>query len=160
MAVGPSAPLLQPIVTAAGRRLIIRAEGYSDVPYICAGGVVTIGYGSTFDWTGNPITMDNAPMNRLLAGALFRRDLSIFSKTVRIFVKAPVNANQFSALVSLTYNIGAGNFRSSTLLRKLNRGDYDGCANEFWKWRRAKGIILKGLVIRREVERLMFVSEV
>ena len=56
------------------------------------------------------------------------------------------------------YNLGSGNLQSSTLRTKLNRGDYDGAANEFPKWRRAGGKILKGLVLRREMERSLFLA--
>lgn len=150
------APILR--VTAAGQKLIKASEGYSAVPYLCASGVPTIGWGSTIDACGNPVTLDHPRITREEAQALFRRDLALFGKGVRVLVKQPISKQQYSALVSLSYNIGMGNFRSSTLLRKLNRGDYTGCSQEFWKWRRADGVILSGLVKRRELERLMFVG--
>ena len=71
-------------------------------------------------------------------------------------VKVPLNPNQFGALTSFTYNLGAGNLRSSTLLRKLNAGDYAGAAAEFARWNKAGGKVLKGLTRRRAAERALF----
>ncbi len=150
----PSAPR----VNDAGYKLISMSEGYSPVPYICSGGVCTIGKGTTMDADFNPITMNHPQIDITQANKLFYRDIKIFSDSVMKDVKVPLNDNQFSALVSLAYNIGQGHFRASTLLRKLNRGDYNGAANEFWKWRRANGVILRGLVKRRELERKLFMT--
>jgi lysozyme len=70
--------------------------------------------------------------------------------------KVPLKQHQFDALVSFAYNVGVGNLRSSTLLRKLNAGDYDGAALEFHRWNRSKGKVLPGLVRRRAAEALLF----
>ena len=147
-----------PRVTDNGFKLIMLTEGYSAVPYICAAGTCTIGKGTTRDEDFNPVTMNHPKIDIEIANRLFYRDVKIFAAGVRRDVKVQINDNQFSALVSLAYNIGQGNFRASTLLRRLNRGDYEGCAANFWQWRRANGVILAGLVKRRELERLMFVS--
>jgi lysozyme len=61
-------------------------------------------------------------------------------------------------LQSFVYNLGSGRLQSSTLRRKINRGDFEGAADEFPKWRRAGGKILKGLVLRRAAERKLFLS--
>ena len=66
----------------------------------------------------------------------------------------------FSATASLVYNIGTGNFQRSTLRMKLNRGYYEDAADEFPKWRKAGGRILKGLVRRRARERQLFLTDV
>ena len=147
-----------PKVTDQGLKLIMLAEGYSAKPYICAAGVCTIGKGTTMDADFKPVTMDHPQIDITIANKLFYRDVKIFANGVRRDVKVPLNDNQFSALVSLAYNIGQGNFRASTLLRKLNRGDYQGCADNFWQWRRANGVILSGLVKRRELERKLFMT--
>jgi lysozyme len=68
----------------------------------------------------------------------------------------PLRQNQFDALVSFSYNVGLPAFRSSTLLKKLNRDDYDGAAIEFHKWVKSGGKVLKGLVRRRASEALLF----
>ena len=75
-------------------------------------------------------------------------------------VRTSLNLNQFSSLVSLVYNIGSGRFMSSTIRSKLNRQDYTGASNEFWKWRRSNGRIMRGLVLRREDEAKLFRKEV
>ncbi len=154
----PSKLVSDPSMTTTGSLLIQKSEGCSLVPYVCAGGVVTIGYGTTRDNRGYSITLDHRKIDYVKAEEYFNRDVKKFSAMVKRLLKVPASNNQFSALVSLAYNIGIGNFRASTLLRKLNRGDYEGCASEFWKWRRSKGKILPGLVTRREMERRLFIT--
>ncbi|KRJ11905.1 lysozyme [Acinetobacter nosocomialis] len=61
--------------------------------------------------------------------------------------------------VSLTYNIGSGAFKNSTLLKKLNKGDYQGAADQFLVWNKAGGKVMKGLVRRREAERALFLKK-
>lgn len=73
-------------------------------------------------------------------------------------VKVPLTQNQFDALCDLVYNIGLGNFSTSTLLKKLNAKDYTGAASEFVKWNMAGGKVLSGLTKRRESERDLFIS--
>jgi lysozyme len=154
-----SCPAPEPLhVTDQAKGIIKRAEGYSPIPYICAAGVPTIGWGSTIAADGSPVTLDHPRITETEAQALFDRDINLFGGGVKKLITAPVNSNQYSALVSLAYNIGLGNLKASTLLRKLNRSDYLGCSAEFPKWRRANGQILRGLVIRREVERQLFLS--
>ena len=82
-----------------------------------------------------------------------QRDLVQYEDAVKRAVRVPVNENQFAALVSFTYNIGAGSLSRSTLLRKLNDGDYAGAADEFPRWNKAGGRVLNGLVRRRAAER-------
>ena len=83
-------------------------------------------------------------------------DLKKFEHAVDQAVKVSIDQNQFDALVSLTYNIGAGAFRNSTLLKKLNVGDYHGASAQFDVWNKASGRVLQGLVNRRSVERTLF----
>ena len=83
-------------------------------------------------------------------------DLKQFEHAVDQAVKVSIDQNQFDALVSLTYNIGAGAFRNSTLLKKLNVGDYHGASAQFDVWNKASGRVLQGLVNRRSVERTLF----
>jgi lysozyme len=73
-------------------------------------------------------------------------------------VHVPLTQNQFDALVSFVFNLGVGNFRTSTLLKKLNAGDNDGAAQEFGRWIHAGGKALPGLVRRREAERALFLK--
>jgi lysozyme len=146
-----------PIINKNGRDLIKDSEGLRLRAYMCSAHVWTIGYGSTRGIDGLPIKQGDI-ITVPQAEMLFERDINIFSYAIRKLLCVEITNNQFSALVSLAYNIGVGNFRASTLLRKLNRGDFDGCQAEFGKWRRANGKILPGLVARRERERLLFNS--
>lgn len=70
-----------------------------------------------------------------------------------------LTANQKAALIDFVYNLGAGAFGSSTLLKKLNAGDYKGAADEFPKWVYAGGRVLGGLVNRRKIERDLFIKD-
>ena len=70
----------------------------------------------------------------------------------------PLTQNQFDALVSLTYNIGANAFTNSTLLKKLNTGDYKAAAHQFEVWINAGGQRMQGLVNRRAIEKLLFLK--
>uniref|UniRef100_UPI000225FC22 lysozyme n=1 Tax=Paracoccus sp. TRP TaxID=412597 RepID=UPI000225FC22 len=90
------------------------------------------------------------------ARTILTRDLPRYEADVTRLVRVPLNENQFGALVSFTYNLGAGNLTSSTLLRKLNAGDYAGAAAEFPTWNKAGGKVLNGLVRRRAAERALF----
>jgi lysozyme len=92
--------------------------------------------------------------------AILARDLVGYEAAVKRLVKVPLDANQLGALVSFTFNLGEGNLSRSSLLRKLNAKDYHGAANEFGKWTRAGGKVLKGLVRRRAAEAALFTSPV
>src|SRR5690606_38970700 len=110
-------------------------------------GVLTIGYGHTKNvYVGQVI-------DETQAVAYLISDLTDAEFAVRSKVKVPLTQNQFDALVSFVYNVGSGNFGSSTLLRKLNQSDYKGAADEFLRWNRAGGQVLDGLTRRRESER-------
>jgi len=73
-------------------------------------------------------------------------------------IESPLTWDEFSALVSFTYNVGAGALQRSTLRQKLNRGDYLGAGNELPKWRIGGGRVLLGLVRRRAEERSLFLT--
>lgn len=139
-------------VSSRGLDIIKAAEGLRLYPYLCSANVWTIGYGST-----RGVTKDTGPITKEQALARLKMDvLNEAERPLKNLVHVQLNQNQYDALASLVFNIGQGNFRSSTLRQKLNRGDYEGAAGEFWKWRRAGGRILPGLVKRREVEEKLF----
>jgi lysozyme len=75
-------------------------------------------------------------------------------------VKIPLNANEFSALVSFGYNLGLGSLRRSTLLRLLNEGDRSGAAMQFHLWARSGGKSIPGLHARRLAEQKLFETPV
>ena len=117
--------------------------------------IPTIGYGHT-SAAGPPAVYKGMKITQAGADEILRQDLAKFERYVADAVKVPLSQNEFDALVSFTFNLGPGNLRSSTLLRKLNAGDKAGAADEFLKWTKAGGKTLPGLVKRREAERALF----
>ena len=143
----------------AGIKVIKAFEGFRRVPYRCMAGVPTVGYGSTYGFDGRHVHMDMEPITLEEGEELLRRSLRQTESAVGRLIRVEINSNEFSSLCSFCYNVGSGNLQMSTLRSRLNRGDREGAADEFPKWRRAGGRILAGLVRRREVERQLFVSE-
>jgi len=90
------------------------------------------------------------------ADVLLKNDLNVFEKAVGELVKVKLSQSQFDALVSFAFNVGSGALKRSTLLRKLNAGNYVDAANEFHRWNKAKGKVLKGLSRRRASEAYLF----
>lgn len=142
----------------AGIDIIKSFEGFSPTVYRCPANVPTIGYGATWDFDGSRIGMDHEPITEEQGEALLAHELHGVEKAVGKLIRAELTQNMFDALVSFTFNLGSGNLQASTLRKKINRGDYEGAADEFPKWRRAGGVILAGLVRRRAVERALFLS--
>jgi len=129
-----------------GIDLIKEFEGLHLTPYLCPSKIWTIGYGHTRTvCEGQKITPEEA--ERLLT-----EDLSLFERAVSRLVTVPLSNNQFSALVCFAYNVGVGNFESSTLLKLLNRGWYEQVPAQLTRWTRAGGEILGGLARRRAAE--------
>lgn len=91
--------------------------------------------------------------------AAFEQDSAKFESIVNRLVTITLNQNQFDALVCFVFNIGEQAFKDSTLLRKLNAGDYSGAANEFLRWCRNDGKKMLGLYRRRMAEKLLFGGE-
>lgn len=133
-----------------GIELIKEFEGFSRNPYLCPAGVWTIGYGST-----KGVKKNTKPITKQDAEKLLINDLTDAERAVRSFVKVPLTQNQFDALVSFTFNLGAGALSRSTLLKMLNAGDYD-LESQFLRWVRAGGKILPGLARRRQAEADLF----
>lgn len=138
--------------------MIKRYEGFSARPYLCPANVWTVGWGTTRDGAGNPVTSRTAPVTVEQADALLKRDLLTFEASVCRLVRVPLTDNQYGALVSFTYNLGAGRLQASSLLRLVNDGLFDQAAREFGKWVMGGGRRLPGLVARRADERAMFLS--
>jgi lysozyme len=133
-----------------GIELIKAHEGLRLDAYLCPAGVPTIGYGHTHGVKmGDRITEEQA--EKFLIGDLIVAETEVNRYGLNI------NQNQFDALVSFVYNIGAGNFRSSTLLKRLkaNPNDPD-IANQFKRWVHGGGKVLPGLVRRRDEEAKLY----
>lgn len=143
-----------------GVDLIKEFEGLRLTAYYDAVGVLTIGYGHT----NRSASADRYPVypgqtiTAAKAEEILKADLVVFEDAVNRNVTYPINQNQFDALVSFTFNVGEGNLRSSTLLKKLNSGDIMGAANEFERWVYAGGQVYPGLVRRREAEKALFLE--
>jgi lysozyme len=126
----------------------------------------TIGYGTIQYPNGKPVTMKDPPITEAQAEEYLRHEVKEKEDAVRKMVKVPLNENQFSSLVSFSYNVGTGALQDSTLLKKLNAGDYDGAAGEFGKWNKGtvknpktgkkERVELRGLTTRRAAERKLF----
>jgi lysozyme len=121
-------------------------EGLRQVAYRDPVGIPTACFGETKGVRmGQTYTLDEC--NGMLLDSLEDAD-----NAVRRCVHAPLSDGRRAALISFTYNVGAGNFCSSTLVRKLNAGDPQAC-DQMLRWNRARGIPLPGLTKRREAER-------
>jgi lysozyme len=107
---------------------------------------------------GRKVTLKDAAITESQALELLANTLGNYEKAVNDYVKVPLTQNEFDALVSFTYNLGAGNLLSSTLLKKLNAGDKAGAANQFDVWTKAGGKVLQGLVTRRAAEKALFLK--
>lgn len=128
----------------------LRLESYLPTP----NDVWTIGYGTT-RINGRSVVKGEKITHRQ-AKEYFREDILKFQNAINDLVKVELTQNQFDALVSFVYNIGVGAFSKSTLLKKLNSGDYAGASREFKRWNKQAGKVLRGLTKRRNEEAEMF----
>lgn len=133
----------------------VKLEAYADPAHGWA--VPTIGIGHT-SAAGPPEVYKGMKITAQEAKDMLIRDLRKYEAAVDKAVKVQLNPNQRGALVSFTYNLGEGNLNKSTLLKKVNAGDFLGASKEFSKWNRAGGKILAGLTRRREAERQLFLA--
>lgn len=140
-----------------GIALIKEFEGCKLTAYQDSVGVWTIGYGWTQPVDGKPIRA-GMTIKQETAERLLKTGLVSYESDVSRLVKVGLTQGQFDALVSFTYNLGARSLSTSTLLRKLNAGDYAGASDEFLRWNKAGGKVLNGLTRRREAERALFLS--
>ncbi|WP_434279558.1 lysozyme [Acinetobacter sp. CE-15] len=144
-------------VSPQGVDLICGFEGLELKAYDDGVGVCTIGYGTTIYPHGKAVQYgDTCTIEQ--AKNYMQYDLRRFEKAVTAAVNVPLNQNQFDALVSLSYNIGIGAFKNSTLLKLLNASDYHAASDQFDVWIKAGGKTVQGLVNRRAVEKLLFNS--
>jgi lysozyme len=142
-----------------GITLIKEFEGFKESSYQCSAGVWTIGYGTTVFPEGHKVLRGDRIIKKS-AEEFLRHDLIQFETQVNRLVQVPLTQNQFDALVSFTYNLGGGALERSTLLKKLNDGNYSGAAKEFMRWNKAGGKVLKGLTNRRKREMELFLTYV
>jgi len=137
-----------------GIELIKKFEGCKLAPYVCSGGVLTIGYGHT----GSDVA-EGQEISQECAEQLLKEDLEKFEKYVNDMVDPELKQCQFDALVAWTYNLGPTNLSTSTLLKRLNTNEFDDVPYQIKRWNKAGGKVLEGLVRRREAESLLFKGE-
>jgi len=138
-------------INDAGLQIIKESEGLRLEAYV-AGGRWYIGYGhACTDCAGKTISETQAD-------AYLRDDVKGAEDVVKKLIAVPVNANEFSAMVSLAYNLGGGNFAKSAVVSELNAGDRKGAADAFLNHNRAGGVVNEHLTERREKERALFLS--
>ncbi|MBF7012549.1 lysozyme [Novosphingobium resinovorum] len=143
-------------INSAGKAIVKLAEGLRLVAYLCPANVWTIGFGSTEGVRkGMKITKEEAEV-------LLDKDLETFERAVEKLVPTSTTANEFSAMVSLAYNIGVANFKGSSVLRGHLAGNKKGAAASFTLWNKArvKGVltVLPGLVKRRAEEAKLYLT--
>ena len=142
-------------INAAGIGLIRHFEGTSLKAYRDPAGLWTVG-------TGHLIRPNEGHLldgvTEAQAEALLRDDLREAERAVANAVHVPLTENQRGALTSMCFNVGAGAFRGSTLVKKLNNCDYAGAANEFTRWSYVKRVLVLGLLRRRRAEKALFLS--
>ena len=133
--------------------LVKEFEGFRAAAYKCPAGVWTIGYGHTA-----AVEKDDE-VTQQEAEELLTEDMKYVAECVEEWCEYDgLTQGMFDALCSFVFNLGCGNFRSSTLLRLLNHGDADAAAQQFARWNKAGGQVLAGLKRRREAERKLFLS--
>jgi lysozyme len=126
-------------------------EGTRYVAYYDGGGVITNGVGHT-----GPDVFEGQRVDQAQVMAWLQEDVKDAEDAVRTLVRVPLSQNQFDALVSFVFNIGGGAFADSTMLRMLNKGDYEGAAKQFPRWNKDNGKTIAGLTKRRLLEQAVF----
>jgi lysozyme len=137
-----------------GLDLIKKHEGFRSTAYPDPGSrdgkPWTIGYGHTRGVRKGMV------ITKTQATSFLRTDLKTAENAVNNAVKVGLNQNQFDALVSFVFNVGVGAFKRSTLLKRLNAKNYTGAAEQFARWNKNDGRVMKGLVKRRKAEAALF----
>lgn len=147
-------------INQAGLNLIESFEGCILHPYLDSVKIPTIGIGTIKYPDGTKVTMNDPAITKDQAYQFLQFDLNTACQEVEHLVKVAVNDNQFAALVSFVYNLGAGALGSSTLLKMVNASNFSGAADQFLKWDHAGGVVVAGLTRRRNAERALFLHPV
>lgn len=141
------------VLSASGTAVIMHDEGTVNTVYLDPVKIATVCTGHvTTEAVGTRKTDEEC-------AELLQVDTNIAQAAVRSAVKVPITQGQYDRLVSFTFNVGTGAFKSSTLLRKLNAGECRAAADQFLVWVKAKGRTLPGLVARRQRDRDAFIQD-
>jgi len=144
-----------------GLNIIKQKEGFRADAYVdpaTGAEPITIGYGSTASAIDRPVRLGDKVTKDQAEEYLIYGINKKFLPTLKRVVSIPLTQEMIDALLSLMYNIGGGNFSSSTLVRKLNEKDYCGAGDQFLVWNKANGKVMAGLTTRRQQERDLFLS--
>jgi lysozyme len=139
------------VIPAAAKKIVTMFEGCSLEPYEDVAGNWTVGVGHLI-----PKDQPIRTISQQEADDLLTVDLASAHDDVKRLVTVPLTDNQLSALISFVFNLGATAFAKSTMLKKLNAGDYLGACQEFPKWSNAGGVRVQGLYRRRISEQALF----
>ena len=148
-------------VSEAGIRLAKRSEGFVRKAYDDPAGFCTVGYGHLIHLSpcdGSEPLEFRVGITKATGAALLRRDMEMAERSVSSLARAPLTDGQYAALCDFVFNVGHGKFRASTLLRRLNAGDFHDAPRQPRRWVFAGGKKLPGLVIRREREIELFLD--
>jgi len=141
-----------------GYDLIKKYEGCQLKAYLCPAKIPTIGYGNTMYENGTKVKIGDE-ITQQRAEELLQYIGKYFENEIKKLLKVTLTDNQFGALLSFTYNLGVGNLRISTLLKKINANPNDPTIkDEFLKWNKAGGKVLAGLTKRRQSESELYFS--
>jgi lysozyme len=139
--------------------LIIQFEGLKLKPYLCPAGIPTISIGCTYYPDGTKVKLTDESITEDKAKEIFLNVIKHYEQSVDSFCRDDINQNQFDALVSLCYNIGAGALKNSTLLKKVNVDPNNKFIRDsFLGWNKSAGKILQGLTHRRNAEADLYFS--
>ena len=138
-------------ITQDGLDFIQDVEGCKLYAYLDTGGVWTIGVGHT-----GPEVVKGLTCSMEQALQWLKEDSEEAQKAIRQSVEGLLTQNQFNALVSFVFNVGINAFKKSTMLKLINKGDFDGAAKEFTKWNKDNGKEILGLSKRRILEQSVF----
>lgn len=137
-------------ITSNGLQLIKRFEGFSSKIYLDVAGLPTIGYGHLIK--PHETALFKPGITETQAEELLKQDIAVAENTVTRLISVPLTDSQFNALVSFTFNLGAGTLQRSTLRAKLNREEYWSVPQEMMRWIYADGRKIQGLILRRMAE--------
>ena len=157
------------IVSAKLIEMIKHDEGVKTRPYQCPALLWTVGVGHVIDPMHARVKLEDRKALPIPAGwdrtlsmdevnDILKKDLARFEAGVMRLCPKTEKQSHFDALVSFSFNVGLGNLQNSTLRMKHNRGEFDAAAEEFLKWNKAGGKVLKGLDKRRKGEKALYES--
>lgn len=135
-----------------------RFEGLYLKPYLCPAGVPTIGYGATFYQDGKKVSLRDKPITKEQAEDLLTYHLKqYFLKEVLLLCYTLDTECKAASILDFAFNVGLGNLKISTLRKRILAKNWEDVPNQLMRWNKANGKVLKGLTLRREAEKVLFI---